>query len=565
MPEARGHIEFEELGLGSLLRRYQLRVPPNQREYSWTEREIVQLLQDFAEAEKEDGPYFLGTIVTIPRESGILEVVDGQQRLATTAILLSAIRDYLQGQGDDVLVRAIESELLSTVDRARRESVPHLTLNLDDNELFRRIILPGPGEPEPQPRGISHQLLMLARDEARKQVNHVVATLEPRAHADALNRWINFIEFRALVVLVRVANDADAFRMFETLNDRGLRTSQADLVKNVLFGRAGKRIAEVQNCWSHMRGALESASDDSDITINFLRHALIAQRGYLREADVYDAVRDIARSETRAASFASTLESLAAVYVATFNPESERWNTYPEPARRAIEVFNLFDIKPMRALLLAIAAKMNPRETAAAFRFLIALGVRLIIASSTRTSSVEVPLASAAKKVFDGEIATAVQLVANLTPVTPGDPEFRMAFETARVSNAKLTHYYLRSLEMAAKEEADPWFVPQGDRQVINLEHILPRRPEGNWPEFNEDEVRLWATRLGNVALLRASDNSTLRSQSFADKKLVYASSPYVLTKLIAEADKWSTDAIAGRQKKLAHLSLKAWPIKART
>ena len=66
-------------------------MPSNQREYAWTEREVTDLLQDFALAISEAKPYFLGTIVTIPREEGTLEVVDGQQRLATTAILLSAI------------------------------------------------------------------------------------------------------------------------------------------------------------------------------------------------------------------------------------------------------------------------------------------------------------------------------------------------------------------------------------------------------------------------------------------------------------------------------------------
>ena len=77
--------------------------------------------------------------------------------------------------------------------------------------------------------------------------------------------------------------------MFETLNDRGLRTSQADLIKNYLFGRSGDRIQEVQTRWSYMRGTLESLEDEN-ITVDFLRHALIANRGYTRESQVYDAV-----------------------------------------------------------------------------------------------------------------------------------------------------------------------------------------------------------------------------------------------------------------------------------
>jgi uncharacterized protein with ParB-like and HNH nuclease domain len=112
-------------------------VPPNQREYSWTVKEVRTLLQDFAKAISEgDGSYFLGTIVTIPRATGSLEVVDGQQRLATTAIILSAIRDYLRSR-DPMIADSIDSEFLTVIDRASRARVPRLRLNLDDNDYFR--------------------------------------------------------------------------------------------------------------------------------------------------------------------------------------------------------------------------------------------------------------------------------------------------------------------------------------------------------------------------------------------------------------------------------------------
>src|SRR5437588_11982176 len=107
MPEAEGQIGFDQLGLGSVLRQTQLAVGPNQCEYSSSEKEVNQLLQDFAKAIADgEKPYFLGTIVTIPRQNGILEIVDGQQRLATTAILLSSIRDHLKGK-EDIIVESI--------------------------------------------------------------------------------------------------------------------------------------------------------------------------------------------------------------------------------------------------------------------------------------------------------------------------------------------------------------------------------------------------------------------------------------------------------------------------
>jgi Protein of unknown function (DUF1524) len=43
--------------------------------------------------------------------------------------------------------------------------------------------------------------------------------------------------------------------------------------------------------------------------------------------------------------------------------------------------------------------------------------------------------------------------------------------------------------------------------------HILPEKPEGNWPQFNEDQIRLYFKRIGNLVLLRASENSMLKVQ----------------------------------------------------
>jgi hypothetical protein len=561
MTDAKGQIAFDQLGLGNILRGYQLRVPPNQREYSWTDREVTQLFQDFGRAFTDGQEYFLGTIVTIPRANSTLEVVDGQQRLATTAILLAAIRDYLVTKNEAILIESIENEFLTGIDRQKRLRVPKLRLNTDDNELFGGIITASVHDGF-EPIRPSHVLLLATAEEARRQVRRIAAIVGPNEEADLLEQWVSFIQHRAVAVLLRVPDDADAYKMFETLNDRGLRTSQADLIKNYLFGRAGDRIAEVQARWSYMRGALEALGEE-DITITFLRHALIAQMGYLREAEVYDKVQTIARTEQSAVTFATALDNLASVYVATFNPEHERWNEYPLAARRAIEVFNLIDIKPMRPLLLAIAASMDKREATRAFSFLLPLGVRLVVASRTRSGSVEVPLADTSREVWDGKVETVDALAAALMSITPGDREFQSAFETARASNQRFARYYLRSLEMTAKSEPEPWFIPQDDPTIINLEHVLPRKPDGEpgWDHFTAEDARLHATRIGNLALLRASDNSRFRSKSFEDKRDVYAQSPYELTNQIAEWASWTPDTIAERQKRLAALAVATWPL----
>jgi uncharacterized protein DUF1524 len=103
--------------------------------------------------------------------------------------------------------------------------------------------------------------------------------------------------------------------------------------------------------------------------------------------------------------------------------------------------------------------------------------------------------------------------------------------------------------------------LPNNDQGVINLEHILPDKPDGNWPQFSDDEIKMYRNRIGNLALLRATENSDLRSSDFASKKAVYACSPYELTKHVARAEAWTTTEINERQKMLADLAVKAWAI----
>jgi hypothetical protein len=344
------------------------------------------------------------------------------------------------------------------------------------------------------------------------------------------------------------------------LNDRGLRTSQSDLVKNYLFGRAGDRIQEVQQRWTFMRGALETMEDD-DITITFLRHALTVMYGFVRETDVYEMVQNQVRGAQPAVTFTNTLELLANVYVAIHNPEHEKWNTYSDTTRRAIEVLNLFDIRPIRALMLAVAHTFTDREAQRAFRFSVSLGVRLMIASSTRTGTVEEGLAAAAHKIFSGDVATAAALIKELSAITPKDVPFKAAFEDGTVSNRKLARYYLRSLEMVAKDESEPWHIPNDDKSIINLEHVLPEKPLDSWPQFTDEQVKLYHRRIGNLCLLRASENSTMKSAAFYIKKPILASSPYVLTQQIGNEDTWTISEIVERQKTLADLALRAWSI----
>lgn len=555
-------FDFKTYGIASVLKLHRLAVPPYQREYAWDAGRVDQLYDDLALAKAEYRDYFLGTVVTIPHSAeNVLEIIDGQQRLTTTAILLIAIRNHLKADGSaPMVIESIENEFLSTIDRARGQRVPRLTLNVDDNDFFHDLVN-STSDAKLTPSRESHRLLVGARDVARQRVLKIVSQFNPQHQIDVLNDWLEFLEHRAQVILVTAPDGAQAYRMFETLNDRGLKTSQVDLVKSYLFGQADRRITEAQAKWSSMCRMLEDI-DDEDRDINFLRHTLITTRQPTRADDVYTTVQKSTRGETGSLAFLSDLEELSRVYVATYRADSEHWSGHLPRTIQAIRVLNKFDVKPLRPLILAIALRLKDKEAAAALQFLGSLSVRLLIAASTRSGSIEGAVGDAAISTYRQEIKTAQELRVLLRKITPDDRVFREAFSRATSTKGDYARYYLRSLENAFAGEAEPWKLLNENPDEINLEHVLPKSPkQEEWPGFEPDELQEYSRRLGNMCLLQKTPNSNAKSAPFEVKRKLYNASPYAWTHELASVESpWSAAAVDNRQARMAEVAVKAWP-----
>ncbi|MCX5887898.1 MAG: HNH endonuclease family protein [Deltaproteobacteria bacterium] len=302
------------------------------------------------------------------------------------------------------------------------------------------------------------------------------------------------------------------------------------------------------------------AEEKEDLTVTFLRHALMVIRGFLRKDKVYEVVQET-KGPQASIAFLKKVENLVKVYVATFYRDHDHWKSYPDAILPAIDTINFFDIAPFRPVILAIAAKFPPKEALNAFKIFISLGVRLLIATSTRSGSVEETLAPAANKIYIGRISTAAELKTEINGLIPNDTQFQQAFENATVSKGPLARYYLRALENAHQKRPDPYYILQSDKEEITLEHILPEKPEHNWPQFSLEEHASYWRRIGNMILLRYKDNSGLKSNPFQEKIPVYKSCPYRLTSQVSDVQDWTVEKIRERQVGLAKLALKAWPI----
>lgn len=560
--DGKGRIEFEHLGIGQALNRNRLRVPVNQREYKWEDKQVTDLLHDFSKAITSNrASYFLGTIVLTPGEGDTWQVADGQQRLATSTIVLAAIRDYLYEKREIKGYTWVENTFLYEILPEENDIAPRLTLNLDDNEFFRRRILSRPDESERKVKAEkpSHELIEAAAVKAANHIQDILRQQSDSNKAPHLIQWARFIEGAAQVIVLKVPNDLDAFVMFETLNDRGLKTSQADLVKNYLLGETKDRIEEAQRKWAQMTTTLGQIEED-DITLSFLKHLLSSTYGLTTERDIFERIKTKVVGRGGAINFLDILAERANDYAAILNPEHPKWNTYGLSIRNYVATLNDLQAVPLRHLMLPVATHFTPREAEKAFRLFISWAVRFLITGGGRGGRLEEAYAERGKEITEGKITTTKKLAEAMKDKIPSDRQFQEEFAVAQVQKTKLARYYLRALELKIKGDPEPEFVPN-EGPAINLEHILPQNPGQGWGKLPSDVVRTYYSRLGNMVLLQAAKNTAIGNKKFTDKLPVLKTSAYVLTKEAANATTWGVKEIDARQRKLAGLAVKTWPI----
>ena len=130
-------IDFKDDGIGHFVKDKFLRVPIFQRSYAWEKSNIQDLLEDIRNSYPED--YFIGTIV-VTNKDDYLEIVDGQQRLATISIIFATVRDLLRENDNKRKADIIENSYLFE-ESLREDKKQKLRLNNVDNDFYLKKVI----------------------------------------------------------------------------------------------------------------------------------------------------------------------------------------------------------------------------------------------------------------------------------------------------------------------------------------------------------------------------------------------------------------------------------------
>jgi len=562
--------EAPTTGLGKLITENRFFVPTHQRDYKWDNERVAKFYEDLIAAmDRGDRFYFIGLMVFM-REGDRLRVLDGQQRLATTIIIFSAIRAWTGGDGGDVDTAArIQYDFVGRAEYGERKPEPKLVLNRNNDDRFQKYVVHGSplAELKAEIRKTNKNDTNYHLLDAIQYIHDCIGMEAEKINsgertATYLAKLIKFLRDSVMVVRLTVPNESNAFRVFETLNDRGMDLSAIDLLKNYLFGLAFDEsvdcLSQMEHRWSQLTGTLAEYRQE-----DFLKVYWTSRHGRTQLDQIFEDVKSLYKTSTDAVGLSIDLLEAAEHYVALDSPGDPTWMPYPAVVRDLIRDLDIIGSKQVRPVMLAAIKKFHIGDMERLLRLLETISVRWQLIGEERTGVLEIQCARLAALIWKGDVRNATDAFREVQAVYLDDKRFREKFtDKDDIPNQKAS-YLLRKIEEhersvhsgAAAKDLAP-------HPALTLEHILPKNPGEEWaaelaadPRFADD----CALRLGNMCLMPESRNREGARAAFVTKRALYAASDLTITRQVADYNSWGRDTVGERQAWLAVRAVTVW------
>jgi hypothetical protein len=466
------------------------------------------------------------------------------------------LRDEFKDAGEHKTADSI-ARYIGQHDIKTYQDLARVRMNPDDNPFYYKRFVENQSANASRE---SHELMEGAYAYFRKKLK-AVRVANPSTWKLQFGAYSKFLDEQARIVVVQAPTDADAFAVFETLNDRGADLTISDLLKNLLFSRAKQEIDVVQQLWLEARTVIEELKPRCDM-MTFLRHCWSSRHGATRERDLYKAIKATINTHAEALSFANTVREDAVIYRAILNPADEAWKNFGSTSKLALANFDRLNLEQIRPMLLALHRHFVPAEIEKATKAILNWSVRGIVGGVIGGGKAETYFCDAAISIRDGSIKNTQQLAIKLKDPIPSDSLFREAMERYRTTNNPFARYLLHALERNLMNEKEPELVPNQNVDEVNLEHVLPQRAKPqDWPQFTAELIPLYAYRLGNMTLLSKGPNGKIGNKPWSDKKLALAKSKLKLNVIFKAAADWNQVEIDKRQQGFAQAAPGVWPI----
>ncbi len=544
-------------------------IPRFQRDYSWSQEEWEDLWMDILEILKENGEqaHYMGYLVLQSDNDKVFNVIDGQQRMTTLSIVILAvlknlsdlIENNIESDNNTQRLQQIRQTYIGYLDPVTLVSSSKLRLNRNNDTYYQTYLVPTGHLPQRGFRASEHGL--------RKAFEWFYKKIKEYSKNDSnqgvlLARFVESMSDKLFFTVINVSDELNAYKVFETLNSRGVRLSATDLLKNYLFSilhKEGQHEHEMQSLeirWEAMVGRLGSENFS-----DFLRIHWNSRNTLARHAELFKTIRNKVKTRDLAFHLIRQMEEDIDTYMALTQPEASGFSS---KLKKYILELKLFGVKQPFSFLFACKRKLSDENFEKTLRYCSIISFRYNIIGNRPPNEQERIYNNAAQMVSQSE-STDLQMGAilkSLSGMYLSDEEFKSDFiekilQTNATKGKRIVRYILCSLERAISGIEHDF-----ESDLFNLEHILPENPNQEWHLFNDDQVEALVFRLGNMTLLNSADNREIGNAGFLVKREKYKESDFKITLKIAnENAEWNPSRILAHQNWMAKQATSIWRI----
>lgn len=539
----------------------ELFIPVYQRNYDWGEKQCERLYDDLVEVIRKDRPkHFFGAVVGKPETGFKWIVIDGQQRITTTSLLMLALSNSLR----EKVVTSEDPELAAKIRRnylegaessVSQETKLKLKPVKHDLEAYRKLLT---GESPIEKSSVTANYRYFKNRIAEGELN-----------GDEL--WTAIRRLEAMILDLEGHDDPQ--RIFESLNSTGKELKESDKIRNLVL--MGQPSATQEHLYEYFWNPVERNVDfDTDA---FVRLYLVSRTRKTPRFDaVYEAFREfLDHADTPVQAILESMRD----YSEYFRDLNAATTGIPRADTR-LHRFNLLRHEiTMPALMPLLGDYRKGEITADDF----ADTIELVDAYLFRRLVVGVP-SNALNKIFATLYSEARRLRTDGASISevisylllrradtsgrfPSDEEFREAFSTRNFFNftAFNRRYLFECLENnSSKDNRD--IAAALERGDLSVEHVMPQTLTKDWREElgnNAEEIhQTWLHRIGNLTV--TGYNSEYSNASFRTKKTAdngFEESPYRLNAYIKQTDTWTESDLHRRNEALTEIALNYWPM----
>jgi hypothetical protein len=596
-------LEVQHLTIEQVFRDF-YEVPRYQREYVWQKEQVEALLSDALDGlfDENGSPtqseYFIGSIVAY-KDKDVFDLIDGQQRITTLFMVLCALRDRRIFLKDEVSLNTLAKMIQDEKDD--QDGIPEIRLRLkplydDAGDVLQKIARGSiPSSDKGLPKSGSNMLAayLAAHEFLKEQFGEDI---------DKLRRFQAGLTQRVLLVRIQTVNIADALRIFETINDRGVSLNSLDLLKNLLFREAKQdEFGQLTKIWQEMIRTIEEGKGEKPL--RFLRYFVLSRYADAREESKkpiveeslykwFDKVSGEIGLSQHPVAYAKQLLAAAKIYKQHVVTPNEHLNNIYQLSGRArqhlivmlatdgLEQDEVLEVaKQMESLFVAFILTKEPTKALDMIFAEEAPKLRQFVEALNKEKDAAGQLLSSQKRDerLREYLAAWVQ------------PELKQRFNKIEQSLDQLSlerktvcRFVLSRVAQHVEKSAHPQM--QVDRiqryWKLHIEHILPNNPSPEQRAEFDDAAKYddYKQRLGNLTLLEAPINCAIGRDYFVDKRPAYEKSNLFITRSIAKSQavgsastftktaallpnftEWNSTSISERHKHLKKLALETW------